>query len=341
MKFVIEVIPYLCRMALKITPVTILTGFLGAGKTTFLNHIIKENPDTKFAIIENEFGQINIDSSLVINTDENIFELSNGCICCSVNGELSDLLNKLVTGPYEFDHLIIETTGIADPSAVAAVFMTDYNIQSVFKLDGVICLVDCVNVLDVLGVEEEASQQIAFADYIIYNKKDEADKDKIEEIKQKTTALNPFADFEFANYGKVETKKLLSLNAYDKATVRFKLGVPNSKGKEVVKIASESHHHDIVSQSFVFEQSFDLMKLRHYFTVMLMIQGAYFYRIKGIINIEGINRQLILQSVKGSPVFTDGDAWENDTKRETRLVFIGKNLRRDILEKGLRQCFYA
>lgn len=341
MKFVVSAIPYLCRMALKATPVTILTGFLGAGKTTFLNHIIKENPDTKFAIIENEFGQINIDSSLVINTDENIFELSNGCICCSVNGELSDLLNKLVTGPYEFDHLIIETTGIADPSAVAAVFMTDYNVQTVFKLDGVICLVDCVNVLDVLGVEEEASQQIAFADYIIYNKKDEADESKIEEIKQKTKALNPFADFEFANYGEVKTKKLLDLHAYDKTTVQFKLGVSHTNKKSLVNIVPESHHHDIVSQSFIFEQSFDLMKLRHYFTVMLMIQGAYFYRIKGIINIEGINRPLILQSVKGSPVFTEGDAWEKDAKRETRLVFIGKNLRRDILEKGLKQCFYT
>ncbi|WP_262713542.1 CobW family GTP-binding protein [Pedobacter aquae] len=109
-------------MSFKAVPVTILTGFLGAGKTTFLNHLIAENPHKKFVIIENEFGEINIDSQLVINTDENIFELSNGCICCSVNGDLAALLNKLVTGPYDYDHLIIETTGIADPSAVAATF---------------------------------------------------------------------------------------------------------------------------------------------------------------------------------------------------------------------------
>ena len=341
MKNVIFVIRYLCQMALKTTPVTILTGFLGAGKTTFLNHIITENPDKKFAIIENEFGQINIDSSLVINTDEHIFELSNGCICCSVNGELSDLLNKLVTGPYEFDHLIIETTGIADPSAVAAVFMTDYNIQTVFKLDGVICLVDCAHVLDVLGVEEEASQQIAFSDYIIYNKSDDADGEQIELIKQKTKALNPLADFEFANYGKVDTKKLLELNAYDKSIVKLKLGVSTSLKQGFASSVKESHHHDIVAQSFVFDESFDLMKLRHYFTVMLMFQGAYFYRIKGIINIEGINRQLILQSVKGSPVFTDGDVWEDEENKQTKIVFIGKNLRRDILEKGLKQCFFV
>lgn len=322
-------------MALKTTPVTILTGFLGAGKTTLLNHIIKENPDKKFAIIENEFGQINIDSSLVINTDENIFELSNGCICCSVNGELSELLNKLVTGPYEFDHLIIETTGIADPSAVAAVFMTDYNIQTVFKLDGVVCVVDCANVLDVLGVEQEASQQIAFADYIIYNKSTEVSLDLIDTIKQKTKALNPFADFEFADYGSVNTAPLLQLNAFDKNTVRFKLGVNSAKSI----FEQENRHHDITALSFVFKESFDLLMLRHYSSVILMVQGAFFYRIKGILNIEGINRQLIMQSVKGMPVFTEGDAWD-DQERESRIVFIGKNLKKEILEKGLKQCFF-
>ncbi|TAH02356.1 MAG: hypothetical protein EAZ15_05425 [Sphingobacteriales bacterium] len=115
---------------MKTIPVTIITGFLGSGKTTFLNQIISQNKNIKFAIIENEFGEINIDSDLVINTNEHIFELTNGCICCTLNGDLSVLLNKLVTGDYEFDHLIIETTGIADPTAVAAVFLTDFNTMS-------------------------------------------------------------------------------------------------------------------------------------------------------------------------------------------------------------------
>ncbi len=321
-------------------PVTILTGFLGAGKTTFLNHIIKENPKKKFAIIENEFGEINIDSALVINTDENIFELSNGCICCSINGDLADLLNKLVTGPYEFDHLIIETTGIADPSAVAAVFMTDYNIQTVFNLDGVICLVDTLNVLDVLGVEEEASKQIAFADYLILNKSSAAEEALQQEVREKIKNLNPFADFSFTDYSNVPTTPLLALKAYDKSVVKFRLGFPSAQEKSVININRESRHHDIVSQSFIFEESFDLLKLRHYLTVMLFVQGAFFYRIKGILNIEGFNRSLIIQSVKGAPVFTDGDLWPKDSKKETRIVFIGKNLKREILEKGLRQCFF-
>jgi len=321
-------------------PVTILTGFLGAGKTTFLNHIIKENPNKKFAIIENEFGEINIDSALVINTNDNIFELSNGCICCSINGDLSDLLNKLVTGSYDFDHLIIETTGIADPSAVAAVFMTDYNIQTVFKLDGVICLVDTLNVLDVLGVEEEASKQIAFADYIIFNKSSETNEVLKNEVQKKIKGLNPFADFSFTDFGNVATPQLLDLKAYDKSVVKFRLGFSSPKGKSSINIHQEAHHHDIVSQSFIFKESFDLLKLRHYLTVMLFVQGAFFYRIKGILNIEGFNRPLIIQSVKGAPVFTDGDIWPDGFEKETRIVFIGKKLRREILEKGLKQCFF-
>ncbi|RRN77644.1 GTP-binding protein, partial [Pseudoxanthomonas sp. SGD-10] len=278
------------------------------------------------------------DSALVINTDENIFELSNGCICCSVNGELSDLLNKLVTGPYEFDHLIIETTGIADPSAVASVFMTDYNIQTVFKLDGVVTLVDCKNVLDVLGVEEEASQQIAFADYIIFNKSAEVNDEQKAIVKEKIQHLNPLAEYTFTDYGKVSTDKLLNLDAYNKTTVQFKLGV-GSKSDKLVS-AAESRHHDIVSQSFIFKESFDLLNLRHYLNVILMVQGASFYRIKGFLYIEGLNRPIIVQSVKGAPVFTDGEAWAEGQEKESRIVFIGKNLRRDILEKGLKQCFF-
>lgn len=327
-------------MSIKAVPVTIITGFLGAGKTTLLNHIISQNPKTKFAIIENEFGEINIDSALVINTNENIFELSNGCICCSLNGDLFDLLNKLVTGKYEYDHLIIETTGIANPSAVAATFLTDYNIKTVFKLDGVVCLVDAKNVLDVLGVDEEASQQISFSDYIIFNKCADVEGETLATIKETVQNINPFASQSFVDFGKVQTNEILDLKAYDKEQVQFRLGFNVSKKQSLVAIKPQSHHHDIASQSFIFEKSFDLIKLRHYLTVMLFIQGGSFYRIKGILNIEGLDRKLIIQSVKGAPVFTDGDSWQTGEKRETRIVFIGKKLRRDILEKGMKQCVY-
>lgn len=326
-------------MAIKTIPVTILTGFLGSGKTTFLNQIISQNKNIKFAIIENEFGEINIDSELVINTNEHIFELTNGCICCTLNGDLSALLNKLVTGDYEFDHLIIETTGIADPAAVAAVFLTDYNIQTIFKLDGVICLVDTQNVMSVLGVEEEASKQIAFSDFLVFNKIAQTSLELQNQIKQTIKNINPFAGMAFCDFAETNTQPLLNLKAYKKEKTQFRLGVNITQNQPFVFTKPQSHHN-IVTQGFIIGESLDLLKIRHYFTVMLFIQGAYFYRIKGILNIEGLDRKLIIQSVKGAPVFTDGDAWQLNELRETRIVFIGKELKREILEKGLRQCIY-
>ena len=325
-------------MSLKTIPVTIITGFLGSGKTTLLNQIIKQNPEKRFAIIENEFGEINIDSQLVISTSENIFELTNGCICCTLNGDLAALLNKLVTGDYEFDHLIIETTGIADPSAVAAVFLTDYNIQTVFKLDGVICLVDAENVLDILGVQEEASKQIAFSDFLIFNKESQTDVKLRNEITATITGINPLAGITFCDFADTDTTPLLNIGAYQKEKNQYKLGFQS--GKQPAMLIKQHIHNDIVSQGYIIGESLDLLKIRHYFTVMLFIQGTYFYRIKGILNIEGLDRKLIIQSVKGAPVFTDGDAWQENEVRETRIVFIGKSLKREILEKGIRQCIY-
>lgn len=327
-------------MSIKSVPVTILTGFLGAGKTTLLNRIIKQNPETKFAIIENEFGEINIDSELVVKTDENIFELSNGCICCSLNGELFEVLNKLVIGSYDYDHLIIETTGIADPSAVASIFLTDYNVQTAFKLDGTVCLIDAENVLDVIATENEAAKQVLFADHIIFNKSGNISDEDLKKVDETIRKINPLASFEFTNYANVQTAKILNLEAYNKEKTSLRFGLSNADKSNVFNIPTEGKHQNIVSQSFVFTQSFDLLKLRHYFTVMLAIQGAWFYRIKGILYIKGLNRKLIIQSVKGAPVFTDGDEWQEREQKQTKLVFIGKTLKREVLEKGLSQCFF-
>jgi G3E family GTPase len=314
----------------KAIPVTILTGFLGAGKTTLLNELIQSQPNTRFAIIENEFGEIGIDNELVIGADEGIFEMANGCICCSLNDELTELLIKLIRSDHEFDHLIIETTGMAEPDAVAASFLADPGIQEFFKLDGTVCLVDARNVGEMLQERIEVKKQIVFADHILINKQSEVDKEKLENIKQILSNLNPFASISFSDFAKTE-ENLLQLKAYDSKNLEDKIG----------KIGHHHHHHDdVATHSFVFEEAFDLLKLRHWINVLLMIQGSRIYRIKGVVNFQFKEERMIFQSVRQMHVFQQGKPWKEGVKRESKLVFIGPGLKREPLERSLRTCLY-
>ena len=176
--------------------------------------------------------------------------------------------------------------------------------------------------------------------YIVFNKCDDYEKEYINNIKEIISKINPFAAFEFTDYAKADTKQLLNLKYYEKVKNPFRLSLRKTNPSNSLFIKSENHHHDITSQSFIFDKSFDLIKLRHYLTVMLFIQGGSFYRIKGILNIEGLTKKLIIQSVKLSPVFIDGEEWQPDEIRETKIVFIGKKLKRDIIEKGMKQCHF-
>lgn len=354
-------------------PVTILTGFLGAGKTTLLNHLISSNPNTKFAIIENEFGDIGIDNELVVGADSGIFEMSNGCICCTLNGELVQTLVDLVNGEHEFDHLIVETTGIAEPDGVAAAFVAEPAIQSRFRLDATICLVDAHHVEDILEDREEAKRQITFADYIVLNKASEVSKDYLVQLEQLLKTVNSFATIEHCDYGKV-TNNILDLNAYDAQKVEEKLDKAHHThhhhhhDHDCNEHCSEGHHHhhdhdhnhdhhdhkhdhkhdhhehhhhhhsDIVTQSFVIKEPLDVLKFRHWLNVLLMIQGKHLYRVKGIMNFQYQDKKTVVQSVKQMCVFTAGDDWKDTEERVTKIVFIGKHLRRDILEKQLKHC---
>lgn len=330
-------------------PVTILTGFLGAGKTTLLNHLITTNPTTKFAIIENEFGDIGIDNELVVGVDSGIFEMSNGCICCTLNGELVQTLVDLVNGAHEFDHLIVETTGIAEPDGVAAAFVAEPAIQSRFRLDATICLVDAHHAEDILKEREEAKRQVTFADYIIINKASEVASSYIAELEQILKAANSFAAIEHCDYGKVKSN-VLDLNAYDVHQVEQKLDHAHAHhhNHECDESCSDhTHHHDhdhhhhhsdIVTQSFTFKQPLDVLKFRHWLNVLLMIQGKHLYRVKGIMNFQYQDKKTIVQSVKQMCVFTAGDDWGTEEEPVTKIVFIGKHLRRDILEKQLKNC---
>lgn len=331
-------------------PVTILTGFLGAGKTTLLNEIIKKNASYKFAVIENEFGDIPIDNELIVDVDNGIFELSNGCICCTLNGELAQTLLDLVASEREFDHLIVETTGVAEPDGVAAAFVTDPVIQQHFRLDATICLVDAHHAEEIIEEREEAKRQVTFADFILINKADEVSKSYLHKLENQLKYINSFADIHPCNYGKI-TLNLLELNAYEahkvaqKIDQSYQLEQHHPAGEDCNEHCThdheqDSHHHshDIVTQSFIIEQPIDILKFRHWLNVLLMIQGKHLYRVKGIMQFKYQDHKTIIQSVKQMCVFTAGDAWKKTEIKSTKIVFIGKHLRRDILEKQLKNC---
>ncbi len=296
-----------------------------------LNQIIAQHPDQKFAIIENEFGEIGIDNELIIGAEDGIFEMSNGCICCALSKELTDLLLKLYNRRDDFSHLIVETTGIADPSAVAAAFVTDPDVQQHYRLDAILCMVDSKHLENNLLREKEAAQQISFADVLIFNKKDLVETSYLERLKGIVSNINPYAKVLEAEHGQVETPPLLQLAAFDPATVE-------QSTKNIHRHHDHQHQH-ITSQSYRFEQDFDLMKFRHFIQVLLMFQSARIFRMKGILSIDQMEERIIFQSVQEQSVFRKGSVWDEDEKRETCLVVIGNGLDRQAFEKKLKECF--
>lgn len=312
-------------------PVTIITGFLGAGKTTLLNHLIKENSSTKFAIIENEFGEIPIDNQIIVNvSEENIFELSNGCICCSINQDLIEVLFQLLDGNYKFEHLIIETTGIAEPSAVAAAFLSEPRIQEYFTLNACICIADVKNLPQDLNEVEEARQQIAFADYILLNKTEEASSKETHLCTELIKTANPFAIIEHCNYAQTSTA-LLELNAYTPHNLQEKLSLINH---------SQHSKHPIKSLSFAFDVPFNFLSFNHWINALLQLQGQHMYRVKGILYFQGQSKPTLLQSVKSKAVFQTINTKSPNSPKISQIVLIGKNLRKEIFKKHLINCLY-
>ncbi len=313
-------------------PVTIITGFLGAGKTTLLNHLIQQNPERRLAIIENEFGDIAIDNDLIISADDGIFEMSNGCICCSLNAELTEILLRLIESDKPFDHLLIETTGIAEPDGVAVAFVTDPAMQEYFRLDAVVCLADAGNIEDMLAEREEARKQVTFADLIIINKQSEVHPNYLQQLQEKLAAMNPFATIHTADYAHVDTN-ILHLNAYDNREVT----------RQITHISEHHHHHhhhtdDVVAHSFIFDQPFDFLRFMHWARVLLLVQGKQIYRIKGILHFQTDTQRVIFQSVRTQSAFQRGEAWHADETPQSRIVFIGKGIQRAALERSLRSC---
>ncbi len=316
-------------MSIDKIPVTIITGFLGAGKTTLLNHLIAGHPEKKFAIIENEFGDIPIDQELVLNVRDGIFEMSNGCVCCSLNAEFGELLQKLIKSEYKFNHLLIETTGIAEPDGIAAAFVGD-NRSKRFVLDGTVCIADAHDVLRNLEERGEALKQVTFADAIILNKADLMAENQLEEIEKTLRHYNPEAKMLRAAFCDV-SENLLKLHAYDS----------NRLENALLKPAHHHHHHthsEVVAHSFEFNEPIIPQKFEHWINILLFLSGYQIYRIKGILNFSGESRKIIFQSVRSNSKVDVGSIWMDGEIRKSRIVFIGVNVNKQPLEKGLRGC---
>jgi G3E family GTPase len=316
-------------------PVTILTGFLGAGKTTLLNYILTQKHGHRIAVIENEFGEINIDSDLIVSADEEIFELTNGCVCCvgSARADLLRILQDLMKRREKFDHILVETSGMADPTPVAATFFVDTEVAKQVNLDAIVTLVDAKHIggqLDdprLQGHDNQALDQIVIADRIILNKIDLVNEDEIGELEQRVRKLNATAPIIRSSHAEVELAEILGIGAFNLAQT-FAVA-PD--------FLDDHHQHDpsLESVSFTYAGAFDRARLDSYLKGLLKASGDDIFRLKGIIAIAGDSNRVVLQAVHRLMELRTADPWGNQ-KRESRIVFIGRNLDKASLDRGLR-----
>lgn len=329
-------------------PVTILTGFLGAGKTTLLNNIIKKYSDKKFAVIENEFGEVGIDGGLIVGNVSNVSELSNGCICCNLSKDLEETLNNLLTSRYHFDNLLVETTGIADPAGVIDTFVAFEEFQQKFIVDSVICLADAMTYEDSASEEPEVHRQLAVADIIILNKIEDVTPEQGENVKKLIRSVNPTARMYCVSHADISKCDILDTFAYTSASVEklvadFKNATPlkfdmmdmentlsfarNPKNKH-----NDAFRHSIVSEGFVIPGELDESKFVYWMQGILQYNSDSIFRIKGILSIAGKNKKYILQSVRQFFLVDEGEDWKDGEDRYSKLVFIGKKLDREAIQ---------
>lgn len=311
-------------------PVTVLTGYLGAGKTTLLNRILTHEHGKKVAVIVNEFGEVGIDHQLVIDADEEIFEMNNGCICCTVRGDLIRIIGNLMKRRNKFDHLVIETTGLADPAPVIQTFFVDEDVQTQTNLDAVVTVVDAKHIHQHWEADE-ALEQIAFADVILLNKTDLVDPADLEHLEQRLRSMNAMAKIYRTQDAQVEMDHILGVGAFDLGRA---LEIdPNFLGED-------SHEHDETVGSVAIVESGVLNgeRLNNWIGELLRNQGQDIFRMKGILNIEGEDHRFVFQGVH---MLFDGKAdrpWKSDEIRKNELVFIGRNLDEAQLKAGFRAC---
>ena len=310
------------------SPVTILTGFLGAGKTTLLNYILKEQRDYKFAIIVNEIGEIGIDSQLVENAREEILQMNNGCICCTVRKDLVKSIQGLIKRG-GFDYLLVETTGIADPSPVAQTFLNIPQLQQYVQLDSIITVVDAEQVFKQLAEVETVGEQIVMADFLLLNKTDLVDEAQLLRVEERLTELNPHAQIFRTNQSQVNLKEVLDMAAFD---VDRKLAIDPRFLDEL----NQRHHHEIGSCAFTFEQPFGVERFEAFVADLSL--NAKIFRSKGFISIAGNPRRALFHGVNNRFTIFWDRLWEKDETRTSQMVFIGKDLDAEAIRCSLIKC---
>ena len=348
-------------------PVTVLTGYLGAGKTTLLNRILSEDHGRRYAVIVNEFGEIGIDGDLVVGADEEVFEMNNGCVCCTVRGDLirvlQGLMKRQASATRGFDAIVVETTGLADPGPVAQTFFVDEEVKARTRLDSVTTVVDAKHVLLTLSESREAREQIAFADQIILNKTDLVSEAELKMIENRLRRLNPLAAIHRAVRSQVALDAVLGRGGFDLERItaldpQFLNPAHGEDGHVHDEDCEHDHDHhdhdhhghahgghaerleadDVRGVSLRFDRPVDGVKITRWLNELLADQGPDILRAKGIVNVAGEDRRLVFQAVH---MMLEGDLqrpWGAEEPRESRMVFIGRNLDEARLKAGFEAC---
>ncbi len=341
-------------------PVTLLTGYVGAGKTTLLNRILSEPHGKKYAVIVNEFGEIGIDNDLVVGADEEVFEMNNGCICCTVRGDLVRIIDGLMRRKGKFDAIIIETTGLADPAPVAQTFFMDENVGRKTKLDAVVTVADAKWLSERLKDAPEAKNQIAFADVILLNKTDLVSADELSDVEARIRGINPYAKLHKTQRAMIPLDAVLDRNAFDLDRIidlepAFLENDGHDHGHEHSHEHGDhdhahegahargglKHYHDEEMQSIALrtDKPLDADKFLPWIQDLVQKEGPNILRCKGILAFKNDDERFVFQGVH---MILDGNhqrPWKRDEKRESRCVFIGRNLPRELITEGFETCF--